>query len=247
MLSAVALAAVALVSRSAATAELEELSDGPGFAVVELFTSQGCSSCPPADRVLARLAAVAEKENLPIYPLSMHVDYWNRLGWRDPFSSPKYSARQQAYVGELGGGAFTPQVIVNGADETVGSRVAEVADLVRRHTSRAPEAQVTLSVTRDGREVTVAPVVTGGPENGVVWLALSRRTAANHVPAGENSGRDLRHAHVVVALERVGEGETVSFELPADVRPSDLAVTGLVQAGPAGRIVGAARKFLSPA
>src|SRR5689334_14081460 len=91
------------------------------FALVELFTSEGCSSCPPADRVLARLAAEARASGRRIFPLSFHVDYWNGLGWRDPWSTRTFTERQRNYARALGWRTYTPQMVINGAEHFVGS------------------------------------------------------------------------------------------------------------------------------
>src|SRR6476620_3102500 len=98
-----------------------------GFAVVELFTSEGCSSCPPADAVLARLAADTRDRGLAVYPLAFHVDYWDRLGWRDPHSAKAYTDRQYAYAAALGaaGQVYTPQMVVNGTAAFAGSNARE--------------------------------------------------------------------------------------------------------------------------
>lgn len=240
----VGLAALALLvgCRSAvASSSLGALDDGPGFAVVELFTSQGCSSCPPADQVLARLAQVAESKDLPIYVLSLHVDYWNRLGWRDPYSDRRFSARQQAYAHSLGTGAYTPQVVVNGADQTVGSRAGQLAEQVAKHVARPSEVTLDLEVEREGNELHVEPRVEDGSGDMNRWVALSRRSLGNAVPAGENAGRELQHAHVVFALERVPPGNGVTFEIPDDLAHEPIAVTSFVQDPSTLRIVAAAR------
>lgn len=240
---AVAFGATVVAARAGS---LEEIDEGPGFAVVELFTSQGCSSCPPADRLLARLAAIAEQKGLEIYPLSMHVDYWNRLGWRDPFSDVQFSARQQRYAGVLGNGAYTPQVVVNGTDETVGSRESDLRRLIEKNLAQAPETEVRLDVRRDGRKLRLKPTVKDGPTTATHWIALTRRTAANRVPSGENAGRTLAHAHVVFALEKVPAGVEATFELPAELAGETVTVTVAVQDPGSMRIVGAARAQVAP-
>ena len=111
-----------LNSSSILDEEAETQATEPGaFAVVELFTSQGCSSCPPADRLLSSLLAEAEKEGKNIFPLSFHVDYWNRLGWRDPYSSSDFSKRQRRYATALSSGVYAPQMVFKGREECVGS------------------------------------------------------------------------------------------------------------------------------
>ena len=112
---------------------------GSGVAVVELFTSEGCSSCPPADRVLSRVASRAAAEALPVYTLSFHVDYWNYLGWRDRFSNPNYSERQHGYSAiSPNGGSYTPQAVINGESECVGSDASQIDALIAAALTREP-------------------------------------------------------------------------------------------------------------
>ncbi|MEM9704235.1 MAG: DUF1223 domain-containing protein, partial [Planctomycetota bacterium] len=132
----------------------------PRFAVVELFTSQGCSSCPPADAVLEALAerAAEEAENGRILlPISWHVDYWNRLGWADPYSDARHTARQRAYAAELSDGrVYTPQAVVNGAAETVGSRKKNVAALIDKAFKEQANGKLSLALLpTSGDDLTV--------------------------------------------------------------------------------------------
>lgn len=246
LLIAFALLTLGIGCRAAvASPALGDLPDGPGFAVVELFTSQGCSSCPPADQVLARVAQVAEGKGLPIYPLSLHVDYWNRLGWRDPYSARQFSARQQAYAHVLGTGAYTPQIVVNGTSQTVGSRVGEVAETIAKHVAETPPARAHVEATRDGAKLHVAPRFEQVPDGVVRWIALSRRSVGNPVPDGENAGRDLQHAHVVFALERIPTDNAATFEIPADLEHEPIAVTVFLQDADSLEILAADRVAVS--
>jgi hypothetical protein len=193
-----------------------------GVALVELFTSEGCSSCPPADAVLARLAARAQASALPIYALSFHVDYWNYLGWRDRFSSARYSERQRGYA-ELNpsGGTYTPQVVVNGAAECVGSRAAELDGLIEAALKQPTRTQITL----DGRRSSPSALelryqVRGATAGRVLNLALLEPRAESRVQSGENAGSRLAHVNVVRAFEVRALGAsaagTWSIELPSD-------------------------------
>ena len=119
----------------------------PGVAVVELFTSQGCSSCPPADALLTELEERAEKDGVVLLPMSLHVDYWDRLGWADPYASPANTARQGAYAEALGDPQlYTPQAVVNGRAAAVGSRRADVEKLVAAALKTPAAADVRVSV-----------------------------------------------------------------------------------------------------
>src|SRR4051812_46079004 len=135
-----------------------------GVAVVELFTSEGCSSCPPADRLLADLASEAARVGQPVFTLSFHVDYWNGLGWADPFSRPAYSERQRSYADALGGGTYTPEMTVNGKAAFVGSDAARARSEVRKALSRpAPAHFDGLGAVADGGNVRVTFAVSGAP------------------------------------------------------------------------------------
>lgn len=168
--------------------------------IVELFTSQGCSSCPPADALLSDLrsdAAVRGK----VIPLAFHVDYWDRLGWRDPFSSREWSARQYAYVGKMKlSGAYTPQVIVGGTRQMVGSNRAAVLNAIGEESKRKVAGNV--RVTFDG---SVATVRAESPAPMNLILVVVENGAVTEIPRGENSGLKLRNDSIVRRLYRLGE------------------------------------------
>jgi hypothetical protein len=172
--------------------------------VVELFTSEGCSSCPPADAVLDRLAREQPVAGAEVIALELHVDYWNHLGWTDPFSQAAFSARQNDYARVFSQrGAYTPQLVVDGQREMVGSRGRDAEDAIAE-ASRAPRAKVVLS--RDGDKLTIA--VDGIPDvaadEGVnVWLAVTEGGLSTRVLRGENGGATLAHGPVVRELRRV--------------------------------------------
>ncbi len=169
-----------------------------GVAVVELFTSEGCSSCPPADQALARLAARAKTEALPVYPLSFHVDYWNYLGWRDRFSNADFSVRQHQYNWiNPDGGTYTPQAVVNGRAETVGSNASRIDALVSSALATAPRAFVALEAKRGASNIDVSYRVTGDTADRVLNLALVEPRAESAVQSGENAGERLSHVNVV--------------------------------------------------
>lgn len=169
-----------------------------GVAVVELFTSEGCSSCPPADKALSRLAARAKAEGLPIYPLSFHVDYWDYLGYRDPFSSADFSARQHDY-GWINpdSGTYTPQIVVNGHAETVGSNATRLEALVSSALATVPDAFISLDARRDASQIDVSYRVHGSTSRHVLNLALVEPRAVSTVNRGENAGKRLEHVNVV--------------------------------------------------
>jgi hypothetical protein len=168
--------------------------------VVELFTSEGCSSCPPADEALASISNAARADGVEIVPLAFHVDYWNYLGWSDPFSSAKNSERQRAYAQSLSGRVYTPQAVVDGRTEMVGSdRTALERAIVE--SAKRPKAEVTMSARADGRAVTIdatSRVLAPGAE---VLFAVTQARASVDVPRGENGGKKLPHTSIVRAFD----------------------------------------------
>jgi hypothetical protein len=179
--------------------------------LLELFTSEGCSSCPPADAALDEMARTQPVAGAEVVPLELHVDYWNRLGWTDPFSASEYSQRQESY----GSDVYTPQMIVDGTRAFVGSAQSareEVARAARESkSSLALEARVDKAlhaVVRLGHLADDLPAAH-------VWIAVTEDGLSTDVPTGENAGRTLRHAAVVRALRDVGPASSGS--LHADI------------------------------
>lgn len=217
--------------------------DGAGFAVLELFTSQGCSSCPPADRLLS--AFVREHGESALFALSFHVDYWNHLGWRDPFSDAAFSARQRGYAARLSRGrVYTPQLVVNGGAETVGSRAAMVQALVQRALSPPPRPGPTITLwTRvRNRAIEVRHRVDGAPTDADLVLTLVQRRARTDVTRGENAAHTLRNTNVVRSLVTAKPtAMRTILPLPSALRPSEVQVIALLQRGSSGVILAAAR------
>lgn len=168
--------------------------------VVELFTSEGCSSCPPADAFLKELAAVTG-----VVVLSEHVDYWNRQGWTDPFSSASFTERQQAYAQRLGSEVYTPQMVVDGRKQFIGSdRDAAVAAL--REAGQTPKATMAVSARVDGSHVAVHVDVTpdAATPDADVLVALTEDDLSTAVTGGENKGRRIAHTGVTRVLSTAG-------------------------------------------
>jgi hypothetical protein len=214
--------ASAVVPRSDSPASLASAAQpGTGVAVVELFTSEGCSSCPPADRVLSRVAARAKTQSLPVYTLSFHVDYWNYLGWRDRFSSSSYSDRQRGYASiNPNEGTYTPQAVVNGQAECVGSDASRIDSLVAAALERQSRTKIALEARHTGVGVELGYRVSGDTAGRVLNLALVEPHAESAVKSGENAGERLTHVNVVRAFESrplAGGGVgTWSFKPSAD-------------------------------
>jgi hypothetical protein len=217
---------------------------GRSFALVELFTSEGCSSCPPADTVLAELSERARASGAPVYALSFHVDYWNDLGWPDPFSQGLFTQRQQAYARALGGGTYTPEMIVNGADGFVGGDGARARRTVDAALATPASVALTLSARREGGIVTASYSVVGAPAGSAVLVAWAERERAVDVRRGENAGRRLLHVKVVRALTSAPLGATSSgaqtLHLPGGVITAGAEVVAWVQS-PSLRVLAAAR------
>ena len=187
--------------------------------VVELFTSEGCSSCPPADKLLSWLAEHQPVSDVEIIPLSEHVDYWNHLGWSDPYSSAAFSERQQEYSGSLGGGVYTPEMVVDGKIGFVGADKSQAIKSISEE-SRLPKASVEIqpkgpgdSVAKDkvtfSIKVEKLPSVEGN-KKAVVFLAVTESNLRSNVSGGENSGRMLTHTAVVRELKPIGQLDAAS-------------------------------------
>ena len=182
--------------------------------LVELFTSEGCSSCPAADKVLAQLLREQPVAGSDIIALSLHVDYWNRLGWKDPYSSRAYSARQEQYAKGFGPDKlYTPQVVVDGRDEIIGSDDAGVRRAVAGAAQR-PHLPLRITARAADRGVTVSidlpPAPPGdGPVD--VYIALTEDDLSSVVKRGENVGRTLTHVAVVRKLQTLGTLEKEAF------------------------------------
>lgn len=218
---------------------------GP-LAVLELFTSQGCSSCPPADAILQEMNERAMAGD-NIIALSYHVDYWNYLGWKDPFSSPYFSARQTDYTERIGARTYTPQLVINGAEELVGSRKSEVTALVNRALKNAvPTHQPRLITTVNGEAIRVNYTLPEAAPSHRVTALLAQHKATSSVERGENRGRELSHHNVVRAMKHAPATATGNFELqlPKGLSAGDVSVVLLVQEETTHAIVGAARAVL---
>jgi hypothetical protein len=217
--------------------------------VIELFTSEGCSSCPAADAALRQLETAQSVPGVEVIVLGEHVDYWDRLGWKDGFSSPAYTARQRQYATGFGTGSYTPQAVVNGRYELVASRTHELAETVAK-AAKAPQAAVAITTSSEAAQVRVShlPAGTGAAE---VLLAITESGLASQVGRGENTGRLLHHAAVVrrlVGLGRLGADGTFAANAALKLSPHwkrpNLRAVALVQEIASHRIVGVATAAL---
>jgi hypothetical protein len=220
--------------------------------LVELFTSEGCSSCPPADKLLSDLDQNQQVQGAQVIALSEHVDYWNRLGWKDPFSSPDFSRRQAAYAQALGLEDFyTPQMIVDGRTEFVGSKRAAALEAITR-AARTSKATINLATKSSApRSIIVTVQVDNVPDisrgdTAEVMLAVTENGLLSKVSRGENSGRELPHSAVTRKLTRIGTVDGKAFRGESNVqldptwkRPNTNVVV-FVQERTSRRVLGAA-------
>ncbi len=220
--------------------------------VVELFTSEGCSSCPPADELLGHLRQYLSAKNVQVIPLGFHVDYWNSLGWKDRFSSADFTQRQEQYTHALKvDGPYTPEMVVDGEVEFVGNDAGQAQRTIRQQASQLETAQVKIAPAgADQLTIQVkGPASSSG--NALVMLAITEDNLATNVFSGENGGRTLHHAAVVRELQEVGMlhngimAATVPLKLEKDWKRNDLRAVVFVQQGPSGKIEGAASVALA--
>ncbi|MEM7551393.1 MAG: DUF1223 domain-containing protein [Bacteroidota bacterium] len=189
--------------------------------IVELFTSQGCSSCPSADKVLKEIVDNTETNGKPIYGLSFHVSYWNYLGWKDPYSKESFTDRQHTYGAFMRARSiYTPQMIVNGIDQFVGSSRSQAFHNIKKHLAIPKPDKVLISnVQIEDRKAIINFSIDSELEKSLINFALVERNLKNYVPRGENSGRELSHDNVVRNFETRGFSESgkVELDIPKDL------------------------------
>lgn len=219
------------------------VSKNMGFAVVELFTSEGCSSCPSADKNVAKLLS-RHIDN--VYILSYHVDYWNRLGWKDPFSHAAFTARQSQYSRFFSlNSIYTPQVVVNGRSEFVGSNDIKLNAVVENNINNGVRSDLHIETERKGNMLTVHYNVSH-PEPVLLNLALIQPEATTSVKSGENGGKILHHVNIVRALNIIdvkGNGY-LTIEIPKQITAIPLQLIAFTQSKQHLQILGADSKNL---
>lgn len=240
-----ALRAVALALSLGAAGAVPALAEPPApLTVVELFTSQGCSSCPPADDFLAELA-----DRPDILALSLHVDYWDYLGWQDVYAMPAFTRRQVAY-GEAASArsVYTPQMVVQGQARLVGSHRDQAIAAIRAIAAQPRAAEITLTRREDALEVKVTPLADPAPA-GVIWFVPFHSPAPLLIDRGENAGREIAYRNVARSWMKLGKwdgrGEaTFSAPVPADATEETGAGAGvavILQERGVGPVIAAAR------
>lgn len=224
----------------------EPPSPGPiprGLAVVELFTSEGCSSCPLADQLIG---TISEKyKNEPVYLLAYHVDYWDEQGWKDKFSKPQYSQRQQQYSSMLHSSIYTPQLIVNGKTEMVGSDSSAVEHAIQTALAGLGNRSIGLSVKLSPNKADVTFKATGTDLQQELLISLIEKKSHSYVKRGENKGLNLVHWQIVHQQKRIpltnSSDGVVSFKLPENFDINNWELIGMVQHTKSGEIISAGK------
>jgi hypothetical protein len=221
-----------------------------GFALVELFTSEGCSSCPAADKVIAQINEEVKDER--VYILAYHVDYWNRLGWKDIHSNPAFSKRQRTYAEWLGlSGVYTPQIVVNGKKEFVGSNEKALRSAIQTHLSLKSFTHLKISGTLEEKHtVRITFQVDTLRQPVSLLLAFVQKQATSKVTKGENGGRTLSHINIVRKLHEISINnqlnDSIILPLPSDFHVEGWQIVAFLQKKDDGRIVDARRLILLP-
>ncbi|MEO8770016.1 MAG: DUF1223 domain-containing protein [Ferruginibacter sp.] len=217
-----------------------------GFAVMELFTSQGCSSCPPADNLLGKYAA---QNNDKLIALAFHVDYWNQLGWTDSFSSEKYSNRQRDYSTTINNSSvYTPQLVINGTKEFVGSDETKIVSEIENVLKQKPALSISINKTeRTGNKLSINYSLDKTYNNTTLQAALVQKQVFTNILKGENRGLKLTNYNVVrdfVSTAAKNKTAFIDLQIPAGYNEKDFSIVLYVQEDVSGKIIGATKKIL---
>ncbi len=213
--------------------------------LIELYTSEGCSSCPPADKALAFLEKEQPYMQAEIITLALHVDYWDRLGWKDEFSSPLYSQRQTVYAQKLKlDSTYTPQMIVDGHTQFVGSNLGEAGKAITE-AAKSPKANIEAAFNNENT-LQIKIFAVPKHEAATVFLAIAEDNLSSKVKRGENTGKNLEHISVVRELKAIGKIEANSdrfeqeaaFTLKPEWKKENLKYVIFVQENESRRILG---------
>lgn len=242
MVNAIIIASFALTSVAwAGTAQrkmTEKPVNGKGFVVLELFTSEGCNSCPPAEDLLEKIDK--EADGRPIYVLSYHVDYFDNLGWKDVFGSPENTKRQQKYRDWLKAHVYTPQLVINGTREFVGSDEREIYTAIEQQLLFKPKADLSLTTQKTGNRLKVAYQAKGNEPNEDLVLALVQKNGRTDAKRGENVGRTLSHIQIVRKISivslRDAKSGSANLVIPKSLDTAQWEVIGLLQNRKTGAI-----------
>ncbi|BAV07292.1 hypothetical protein SAMN05421788_10284 [Filimonas lacunae] len=221
--------------------EIPPATPGKGFAVLELFTSEGCSSCPPADALLAQIQQVTD--TLPVYVLAYHVDYWRRQGWKDIFSSPQNEERQYHYSQQLGEQVYTPQLIINGKTSIVGSDAPNIQQALQNELNSASANTLQISGTQQNNRLQFQYQLTGNTRNMQLLIAVVQKHGVSQVTRGENAGHTLSHVAIVRQFQTwdiKGNSGSGQVQLAQSFQQQDNNLVGFLQNIETGEITAAA-------
>ncbi len=222
------------------------------IVILELFTSEGCSSCPPADQLVRKISELQPVSGVEVVAMEEHVDYWNHDGWTDPFSSPDFTERQVTYSHILPkSGVYTPEMVVDGSTEITGTQPQQTGLAIQKAAS-IPKARVVLTPSAEkvpgrtsfGVKVAGLPSIAKGEEL-ELWIAVTEKDLQSDVTAGENSGKTLPHAPVVRSIQKAGSTRNgneyqhqVTLKLEKKWKPENLIVVAIVVDKNSRKIVG---------
>ncbi|MBE8728285.1 DUF1223 domain-containing protein [Flavobacterium hungaricum] len=218
-------------------------SNNKGFTLLELFTSEGCSSCPPADELLGR---IENENNNQLYILAYHVDYWDRQGWKDIFSQAKFTERQYEYAKWLGKEpVYTPQAVVNGKKDLIGSNEKEIRTAIKNRISKSQNLDLSVESGFTASKLKLNYTLDKISKDTKLLIAVVQKSAKSNVKRGENANRILAHYQIVRELQSVKLTSnlkgTVTLNLPKDFNSKDFAIIGFVQNNSDGTILTADR------
>lgn len=210
-----------------------------GFAVLELFTSEGCNSCPPADEIMGKIQS--EYKDKGVYVIAYHVDYWDHQGWKDIFSNADYTKRQYDYANWFNQrNIYTPQVIINGQQGYIGTQESVIKNTIKKLLLKPSVANLDLKATVSNKKLTVNYTVNSNPKNSNLILTVIQKKAKSAVKRGENANKTLshfqivRHLHTTKLAKNAKDKTTIS--LPDDFNTKDFEVIGFVQNANTGAI-----------
>jgi len=213
--------------------------EGKGFTVIELFTSEGCSSCPSADKLISRIKSENKKD---VYILSFHVDYWNRLGWKDVFSQPAFTERQQIYATHLSlQGVYTPQIVVNGTEEFVGSDEKRLRTSLKNNVN--PSSDLIIEVSQINNSNIHLAYKNANSNSELLNIAFIQPEAITDVKRGENGGRRLHHVNIVREFKTIqisGAGN-LDIKVPAALHDLPFKIIAYTQQKNSFKVTGVAQ------
>ena len=220
-------------------AEKNKREEGKGFTLIELFTSEGCSSCPSADELVSKIRS---ENNKDVYILSFHVDYWNRLGWKDVFSQAAFSERQQLYASHFSlEGVYTPQIVVNGAEQFVGSDEDHLRSTLSKNINQPSNLTIEVSQTNYSN---IHLVYKNANSNGeLLNIAFIQPEAVTDVKRGENGGRKLHHVNIVREFKTIEASDSgnLDIKVPAELQKLPYKIIAYTQQKKSFKITGAAQ------